>query len=154
MEIDDDNFIQDQLDRILKETPHTLEFLSNVETKQGLRLRGLLTQRILAYTTEKNPRTIEKLKSDIFKYFRWIMESDMFIKKVTYSKNFLTFKAYDFIEIGKLRAASLKEEIKLLSCKKYEKRLIYFLNEFKNLVIANFDEVFYFLLTDKNVKEI
>lgn len=42
----------------------------------------------------------------------------MFSKKVKYSKNFLTFKEYDFIEIGKLRAASLKE-IKLLSCKKY-----------------------------------
>jgi hypothetical protein len=37
------------------------------------------------------------------------MESEMFLKKVTYSKNFLSFKEYDFIEIGKLKAASLKE---------------------------------------------
>jgi hypothetical protein len=50
---------------------------------------------------------------------KWMMESEMFLKKVEYSKKFLTFKEYDFIEIGKLRAASLKEEIKLLSCKKY-----------------------------------
>ena len=78
----------------------------------------------------------------------------MFLKKIKYSKNFLVFKEYDFIEIGKLRAASLKEEIKLLSCKNFEKRLKYFLNEFKTLVISNFDEVFEFLLMDKSVKEI
>ena len=47
------------------------------------------------------------------------MESEMFLKKVTYSKKFLSFKEYDFIEIGKLKAASLKEEIKLLSPKKF-----------------------------------
>ena len=78
------------------------------------------------------------------------MESIMFLKKVNYSKNFLSFKEYDFIEIGKLKAASLKEEIKLLSCKKYEKRLKYFLNSFKILVIANYHEVFEFLLHGKN----
>lgn len=33
----------------------------------------------------------------------------MFKEKVNYSKNFLSFKEYDFIEIGKLKAASLKE---------------------------------------------
>ena len=43
----------------------------------------------------------------------------MFLKKLNYSKNFLSFKEYDFIEIGKLKASSLKEEIKLLSCKKF-----------------------------------
>ncbi len=47
------------------------------------------------------------------------MESIMFEKKLKYSQKFLSFKEYDFIEIGKLKAASLKEEIKLLSCKKY-----------------------------------
>jgi hypothetical protein len=46
---------------------------------------------------------------------KWLMESEMFAKKIAYSRQFLTFKEYDFIEIGKLRAASLKEEIKLLS---------------------------------------
>jgi hypothetical protein len=82
------------------------------------------------------------------------MESIMFKEKVSYSKQFLSFKEYDFIEIGKLKAASLKEEIKLLSCKKYEKRLKYFLNAFKILVIANYEEVFSFLLLDKNEQEI
>ena len=52
----------------------------------------------------------------------------MFKKKVNYSLQFLSFKEYDFIEIGKLRAASLKEEIKLLSEKKYVKRLKHFIN--------------------------
>lgn len=41
----------------------------------------------------------------------------MFHKKLQYSQSFLKFKEYDFIEIGKLKAASLKEEVKLLSCK-------------------------------------
>ncbi len=36
------------------------------------------------------------------------MESIMFEKKLLYSKNFLEFMEYDFIEIGKLKAASLK----------------------------------------------
>lgn len=73
---------------------------------------------------------------------------------MTYSKNFLSFKEYDFIEIGKLKAASLKEEIKLLSSKKYEKRLKYFLNSFKILVISNFEEVFGFLMDKKSISEI
>lgn len=33
--------------------------------------------------------------------------------------NFMSFKEYDFIEIGKLRTASLREEIKLLGVKGY-----------------------------------
>lgn len=74
----------------------------------------------------------------------------MFEKKLQYSQNFLSFKEYDFIEIGKLKAASLKEEIKLLSCKKYQKRLKYFLNSFKVLAIANWEEIFEFLLQNKN----
>jgi len=53
-----------------------------------------------------------------------------------------------------LKAASLKEEIKLLSCKKYEKRLKYFLNAFKILVISNYEEVFSFLLMNKKEEEI
>lgn len=93
-------------------------------------------------------------KAYIFGILQWMMESEMFRKKVNYSSKFLTFKEYDFIEIGKLRAASLKEEIKLLSEKKYVKRLKHFINEFKNLVIANFEEVFSFLLTGKSVAEI
>lgn len=48
----------------------------------------------------------------------------------------------------------MKEEIKLLSCKKYEKRLKYFLNSFKVLAIANFEEVFEFLLLNKNEHEV
>ena len=74
----------------------------------------------------------------------------MFLKKLNYSKNFLSFKEYDFIEIGKLKAASLKEEIKLLTCKKFEKRLKYFLNSLKFLAIANYDEIFTFLLENKS----
>lgn len=48
----------------------------------------------------------------------------------------------------------MKEEIKLLSCKKYEKRLKYFLNAFKILVISNYEEVFSFLLMNKKEEEI
>jgi hypothetical protein len=87
------------------------------------------------FNDSKNP-TISK--SDyVKKVIQWLMESIMFEKKLKYSQKFLSFKEYDFIEIGKLKAASLKEEIKLLSCKKYEKRLKYFLNSFRILAIAN-----------------
>ena len=75
----------------------------------------------------------------------------MFRKKILYSMNFLEFKEYDFIEIGKLKAASLKEEIKLLSEKGFEKRLKYFLNSFKYMALANFEDIFTFLIDDKNV---
>lgn len=154
MMIKDDSFIQTELDNILKAESHNLEFLSIVETKQTQRLRSLLAEKIAEYSHATLPKAKDDLKQYIFKIFRWLMESEMFGKKLNYSKNFLTFKEYDFIEIGKLRAASLKEEIKLLSCKKYEKRLKYFLNEFKTLVISNFEEVFNFLLMDKSVTEI
>ena len=43
------------------------------------------------------------------KIIQWLMESIMFEKKLKYSQKFLSFKEYDFIEIGKLKAASLKE---------------------------------------------
>ncbi len=82
------------------------------------------------------------------------MESIMFEKKLAYSKNFLEFMEYQFIDIGKLKAASLKEEIKLLSCKGYEKRLQYFLNSFKYMILANFENIFQFLIEDKTVPEI
>lgn len=78
------------------------------------------------------------------------MESIMFEKKLVYSKNFLEFMEYEFIEIGKLKAASLREEIKLLSCKGFEKRLKYFLNSFKYMILANFKDIFEFLIEDKN----
>ena len=42
----------------------------------------------------------------------------------------------------------------MLSSKKYEKRLKYFLNSFKVLVISNYEEVFQFLLDKKNLEEI
>ena len=81
---------------------------------------------------------------------KWVMESIMFEKKLVYSKNFLEFMEYEFIEIGKLKAASLREEIKLLSCKGFEKRLKYFLNSFKYMILANFKDIFEFLIEDKN----
>lgn len=69
------------------------------------------------FNDSKNP---SMSKSDyVQKVIQWLMESIMFEKKLKYSQKFLSFKEYDFIEIGKLKAASLKEEIKLLSCKKY-----------------------------------
>jgi hypothetical protein len=45
---------------------------------------------------------------------------------------------------------SLKSQIKLLSSKGYEKRLKQFLNQFKYLAIANFDDIFKFLMENKN----
>ena len=60
-----------------------------------------------------NEREADQIKLAI----QWLLESKMFEKKLIYSQNFLSFKEYDFIEIGKLKAASLREEIKLLGCK-------------------------------------
>lgn len=57
----------------------------------------------------------------------------------------------DFIDIKKLRETSLKEEIKLLSCKGYERRLKNFLNDFKFLAIANFAQIFDFLMAKKEL---
>jgi hypothetical protein len=84
-----------------------------------------------------NKNSIVSRPEYVKRVIQWLMESIMFEKKLKYSQKFLSFKEYDFIEIGKLKAASLKEEIKLLSCKKYEKRLKYFLNSFRILAIAN-----------------
>ena len=42
MGIKDDPFIQNELDNILKKDSHNLEFLNNVELKQGNRLKLLL----------------------------------------------------------------------------------------------------------------
>jgi hypothetical protein len=47
---------------------------------------------------------------------------------------------------------SLREQIKLLSSKGYEKRLKQFLNQFKYLAIANFEGIFQFLMENKNEK--
>ena len=56
-----------------------------------------------------NPADIEKSDLNYLnKNIRWLMESIMFEKKLVYSKKFLSFKEYDFIEISKLKAASLK----------------------------------------------
>jgi hypothetical protein len=46
MEIADDEYIQTQLDNILKKTSHNLDFLNSVEVKQISRLRRLLVTRI------------------------------------------------------------------------------------------------------------
>ena len=120
MGLKDDDFIQESLNSILKKDSHNLEFLNNVELKQGNRLKILLAEKIMEYTKSKgNAKDKVKMKEYIFRVLQWLMESDMFLKKIKYSKNFLVFKEYDFIEIGKLRAASLKEEIKLLSCKNF-----------------------------------
>jgi hypothetical protein len=109
MNIKDDEFIQNELNSILKKDSHNLEFLSNIELKQGQRLRMLLAEKIAEYTKTNRAKDKQKLKDYIFDILQWLMESDMFVKKIKYSKNFLVFKEYDFIEIGKLRAASLKE---------------------------------------------
>ena len=71
-------------------------------------------------------------------------------KKLSYSLSFLSFKSYSFIEIGKLKAASLKEEIKLLCCKGYEKRLKYFMNSFKYLAIDDFSMILKFVIGEMN----
>lgn len=120
MDIQEDKFIQTELDNILKEKSHNLDFLSSVETKQLARLGRMLVNKIILYS-EKEEKTEEDqaLLKYIYEILQWYMESEMFLKKVTYSKKFLSFKEYDFIEIGKLKAASLKEEIKLLSSKKF-----------------------------------
>ena len=46
MGIRDDPFIQNELDSILKKDSHNLEFLNNVELKQGNRLKLLLAEKI------------------------------------------------------------------------------------------------------------
>lgn len=154
MEIQDDKYIQTELDNILKKESHNLDFLNAVEVKQISRLKRLLVNKICEYSSTDSKEEAKKLLDYINEIIQWLMESIMFKEKVNYSKNFLSFKEYDFIEIGKLKAASLKEEIKLLSCKKYEKRLKYFLNSFKILVISNYNEVFNFLLINKSCEEI
>lgn len=92
----------------------------------------------------------KKEEEQIKEIIKWVMESIMFEKKLLYSKNFLEFMEYDFIEIGKLKAASLKQEIKLLSCKGFEKRLLYFLNSFKYMILDKFEDIFEFLIENKS----
>lgn len=92
MMIKDDEFIQRELDNILKAESHNLEFLSIVENKQGQRLRSLLAEKIAEYTNQTSGGKKNTLRNYIFEILRWLMESDMFSKKVKYSKNFLTFK--------------------------------------------------------------
>lgn len=92
MMIKDDEFIQRELDNILKAESHNLEFLSIVENKQGQRLRSLLAEKIADFTNQTSSGKKKTLKNTIFEILRWLMESDMFVKKVKYSKNFLTFK--------------------------------------------------------------
>lgn len=50
MEIQEDKFIQTELDNILKKESHNLDFLSAVEAKQISRLSRLLVDRICAYS--------------------------------------------------------------------------------------------------------
>lgn len=96
----------------------------------------------------------KKEEEQIKEIIKWVMESIMFEKKLLYSKNFLEFMEYDFIEIGKLKAASLKQEIKLLSCKGFEKRLLYFLNSFKYMILDKFEDIFEFLIENKSEEEV
>ncbi len=49
---------------------------------------------------------------------------------------------------------SLKEEIKLLCCKGFHQRLVFFLNIFKYLVVTNFHEIFNFLLANQSPTEL
>lgn len=76
----------------------------------------------------------------------------MFLKKLRFQNEFEAYKLIDFIEINKIREMSLKEQIKLLSSKGYEKRLKQFLNQFKFLAIANFEDIFKFLMENKDPK--
>lgn len=57
MDIQEDAFIQTELDNILKKSSHNLDFLCSVETKQLIRLNRLLVERICALTEmdEKAP---------------------------------------------------------------------------------------------------
>lgn len=71
----------------------------------------LITKLLKSDFTEQEEisRSYSESEIDYIKQIiQWLMESIMFKKKLTYSKNFLEFKEYDFIEIGKLKAASLK----------------------------------------------
>lgn len=92
MEIKDDAFIQSELDNILKQESHTLEFLLSVENKQAQRLKGILIEKVIEYTNNKNPKEKAALKKYLFNILKWMMESEMFLKKIAYSKQFLTFK--------------------------------------------------------------
>lgn len=85
---------------------------------------------------------------------QWLLQSKMFYKKLQYSLSFMSFKEYDFIDIGKLRAASLREEIKLLGVKGYQKRLKYFFNSFKYLVLDDFKEIIKFVISDLSQYEL
>lgn len=66
MMIKDDEFIQRELDNILKAESHNLEFLSIVENKQGQRLRSLLAEKIADYTNEASAGRKNTLKNYIF----------------------------------------------------------------------------------------
>ena len=50
MHIQEDKFIQTELDNILKEKSHNLDFLSSVETKQLARLGRMLVNKIILYS--------------------------------------------------------------------------------------------------------
>jgi len=95
MDISDDDYIQTQLDNILKKESHSLDFLNSVEVKQISRLRRLLVTRICKFSSNEIDEHEEP--DYIYKIIRWLMESIMFKEKVSYSKQFLSFKEYDFI---------------------------------------------------------
>ncbi len=53
MDIQEDKFIQTELDNILKEKSHNLDFLSAVEWNQFNRLHRLLVNKICEYSQAK-----------------------------------------------------------------------------------------------------
>jgi len=140
LEINDEKFIQKELDEVLRKSSHTMSFLISIEDKQIVRLKQALTAKI------NNP---ESTDDDVTEYIKRLLESKMFLKKLKYQNEFEAYKEVDFIDIKKLRETSLKEEIKLLSCKGFERRLKNFLNDFKFLAIANFEQIFDFLMANK-----
>lgn len=132
LEINDEGFIQKELDHVLRKETHTLGFLLKIEEKQIVRLRVALTAKL----EQQAPETL------VVEAIQRLLESKMFEKKLKYQNEFEAYKEVDFIDIKKLRETSLREEIKLLSCKGFERRLKRFLNEFKYLAIANFEDIF------------
>lgn len=145
LEINNEDFIKKQLDDVLRKSTHTMSFLISIEEKQIVRLKLALTARI---------NNLDSTDDTITEYIKRLLESKMFLKKLKYQNEFEAYKEVDFIDIKKLRETSLKEEIKLLSCKGFERRLKNFLNDFKFLAIANFEQIFDFLMANKEDEDI
>jgi hypothetical protein len=100
-------------------------------------------------------RSIRNLTTHINeKNIRRILKSMMFLKKLLYKNEFEAYAQVDYIVIKKLRSASLREQIKLMSITNFEIRLTHFLNIFKFLVISNYEEIFGYLVENKSADDL